>query len=147
LKHNQSIWDFNSFITEEKPTLIEGRAIVTRNPCTHPGDIRLLKAVYKEELSHLFNVVVFSSKGSRPQCNKMAGGDLDGDIYFVCWDQTLTSCLSEDKLIPPAMYTKPTFISEKPDSDNIADYFIFYLEKDVLGKLANMHLALCDQIG
>ena len=48
----------------------------------------------------------------------------------------------------PATYQKPSNINEKPaDSNNIADYIIFYLERDVLGKLANMHLALCDQFG
>ena len=46
--------------------LIEGDVLVTRNPCHHPGDIRKLKCVYKEELKHLYNVVVFSSKGERP---------------------------------------------------------------------------------
>lgn len=60
--------------------------MVTRNPCLHPGDIRILKAVEKDELKHLSNVIVFSSKGYRPVCNMMAGGDLDGDVYFVCWD-------------------------------------------------------------
>lgn len=45
----------------------------------------------------------------------------------------------------PAKYTKPQFIKEKPvDAENIADYIVFYMERDVLGKLANMHLALCD---
>ena len=29
----------------------------------------------------------------------------------------------------------------------MADYFVWYLERDVLGKLANLHLALCDQYG
>lgn len=63
--------------------------MVTRCPCLHPGDIRILKGVDKPELSHLLNVVVFSSKGERPSCNMMAGGDLDGDVYFVGWDKEL----------------------------------------------------------
>ena len=46
--------------------IIEGNVLVTRNPCTHPGDIRLLKCVDKPELRYLFNVVVFSNKGERP---------------------------------------------------------------------------------
>lgn len=66
--------------------MLTGKLLITRNPCTHPGDLRLLEGVKKDELMHLFNVVVFSSKGERPQCNKMAGGDLDGDIFFICWD-------------------------------------------------------------
>jgi hypothetical protein len=48
---------------------------------------------------------------------------------------------------PPARYEKPITIKEKPDGDSLADYFVFYLERDVLGKIANLHLALCDQLG
>ncbi len=49
---------------------------------------------------------------------------------------------------PPADYVKPTVVKDKPESgETLADYFVFYLERDVLGKLANMHLALCDQLG
>lgn len=70
--------------------MITGNVLVSRNPCTHPGDLRLLKAVDKmEQFGDIFNVVVFSSKGERPQFNKMAGGDLDGDVYFVCWDDLI----------------------------------------------------------
>ena len=48
---------------------------------------------------------------------------------------------------PPAVYTKPTTISESPQTDSLPDHFIFYLERDLLGRLANLHLALCDQLG
>ena len=64
---------------------------MSRNPCTHPGDIRVLEAVDIPQFRHLSNVVVFSSKGDRPQFNKMAGGDLDGDVYFVCWEKSIIS--------------------------------------------------------
>lgn len=46
--------------------IIEGEVLVTRNPCSHPGDIRMLRCVDNPELRYLFNVVVFSSKGERP---------------------------------------------------------------------------------
>lgn len=71
--------------------ILQGKVVVSRNPCTHPGDIRLLDAVNKSELQHLVNVIVFPSTGERPLCNMMSGGDLDGDVYFVCWDQRITS--------------------------------------------------------
>ena len=132
-------------MSKDKPQLIEGECLVTRNPCTHPGDIRLLKAVKRKELSHLFNVVVFSSKGNRPVCNMMAGGDLDGDVYFVCWDKLILQSIKPENIVEPATYLKPTIISEQPvDNLHIADFYTFYLQRDVLGKLANMHLALCD---
>lgn len=40
-------------------------------------------------MKSLINVVVFSSKGIRPDYNKMASGDLDGDIYFVVYNHTI----------------------------------------------------------
>jgi RNA-dependent RNA polymerase len=48
------------------PRVIKGSVLVTRCPCLHPGDMRLLKAVNKPGLEHLFNVIVFSTKGKRP---------------------------------------------------------------------------------
>ena len=71
--------------------LIKGDVLVTKNPCSNPGDIRKLKAVDCQQLRHLFNVVVFSRKGSQPDQNKMSGGDLDGDVYTVIWDGDLVS--------------------------------------------------------
>lgn len=128
----------------EVSQILQGKILVTRNPCTHPGDIRLLSAIDVPELRYLENVIVFPSTGDRPLCNMMAGGDLDGDVYFVCWDEALTSHLIEKNMKPPAKYTKPDLIKEKPKEETIADYFTFYLERDVLGRLANLHLALCD---
>ena len=151
-KGGRTLWDFK--MNQEngegegeedgREIIKDTKVIVTRNPCTHPGDIRLLTAVDRPCFHHLFNCIVFSSKGPRPIPNMMAGGDLDGDVYFVSWNSSILANLSEECLCPPSTYSKPTLIHEKPDCDNIADYFIFYLERDVLGKLANMHLALCD---
>lgn len=121
--------------------------LVTRNPCLNPGDLRLLKGVDRPELRHLYNVVVFSSKGERPTCNKMSGGDLDGDVYFVCWDQELISHLHVDQMEDPGNYPKPTTVKEKPVSEGLADYFIWFLERDILGKICNLHLALADTLG
>jgi hypothetical protein len=59
----------------------------------------------------------------------------------------LTSHLTEENLFPPAKYTKPTLINLRPSKERISDYMVFYFERDVLGKLANMHLNLCDKYG
>lgn len=128
--------------------VLTGDLLMTRNPCTHPGDLRVLTAVDKPELSRVhYNTVVFSSKGQRPMCNMMAGGDLDGDVYFVCWDESLRKHLKKENLVEAAKYEKPKILTEKPQGDSLADYFCFYLERDVLGKIANLHLALCDYYG
>lgn len=120
---------------------------MSRNPCTHPGDVRILEAVDIPEFKHLYNVIVFPSTGLRPLCNMMAGGDLDGDVYFVTWDERILGKISPRSIFPPAKYSKPDIIHEKPAEESIADYFTFYLERDVLGQLANLHLNMCDFLG
>ena len=74
----------------------------------------------------------------------MSGGDLDGDEFFVCWDKKL---LNQDIVIQdPANYSKNSVDTDKPPDSmtNIADHFVFYLERDLLGTMSNMWLALCD---
>lgn len=56
----------------------EGKIVLTKNPCHHPGDLRTFDAVYRSELEHLKDVVVFPQKGSRPHSNQISGSDLDG---------------------------------------------------------------------
>ena len=70
---------------KSKAQWIEGSVMVTRNPCLHPGDIRIMNAVRKDQLKHLVNCIVFPQKGDRPVTSMISGGDLDGDLYFVSW--------------------------------------------------------------
>ena len=74
----------------------------------------------------------------------MSGGDLDGDVYFVCWDNELISHLNVDQMVDPGNYSKPSTVKVKPPQEGLPDYFIFYLERDILGKICNLHVALCD---
>jgi hypothetical protein len=45
-------------------TILKGKIAVAKNPCMHPGDIRVLNAVDKPHLRHLVNCIVFPSKGN-----------------------------------------------------------------------------------
>ncbi|KAI9207883.1 RNA dependent RNA polymerase-domain-containing protein [Polychytrium aggregatum] len=117
---------------------------VGRSPSLHPGDIRTLRTIDCEPLRHLVNVVVFSSRGQRPQANKMSGGDLDGDIFFIIWDPSLVP--RPDKNIPPMNYTS----SEPPQvarvtAKDIKNFFVDYIRNDNLGRIANAHVAVADQ--
>jgi RNA-dependent RNA polymerase len=46
------------------PQLITGKVAVTRNPCYHPGDVRVLEATACPALSHLVDVLVFPRVGN-----------------------------------------------------------------------------------
>ena len=127
---------------------LSGHVMVTKNPCSHPGDIRLLKTVDEkdprfEEMRDFVNVIVFSQKGYRPDPNKMSGGDLDGDCFMVMWDKEVLKYLTPDMIKAPAVYKKYNDDSQLK-SDKIEDHIRRYFEKDNLGHLANLHLALCD---
>lgn len=50
----------------------------------------------------------------------------------------------------PAAYDNNDALVEKPsdyDIETIQDHYVFYLERDVLGKLSNLWLSLCDSYG
>ena len=68
--------------------------VISRSPCNHPGDIRKARAKAGDpKYAHLSGCLVFSAKGARPLADMMAGGDLDGDEFYVIYDQDIvTSC-------------------------------------------------------
>lgn len=118
-------WKFippvHSIRIDVKKELKEGKVIVGRNPCVHPGDIRVLKAVNRPELKEYLNVIVFSSKGSRPEQTKMASGDLDGDTYWINWRPEFVNNFAEQppwaKVGHEPQPEKPYYQSEGQSSD------------------------------
>ncbi|OAG01337.1 uncharacterized protein CC84DRAFT_1167573 [Paraphaeosphaeria sporulosa] len=63
--------------------------LVSRQPACRRSDIQKARTVRHPELSHLIDVVVFSTKGQYPLAGKLQGGDYDGDIFWLCWDQAI----------------------------------------------------------
>ncbi|KAJ4865061.1 RNA dependent RNA polymerase domain-containing protein [Trichoderma breve] len=127
----------------DKTTVIKGVCVVGRNPSLHPGDIRVVEAVDIPELRHLRDIVVFPSTGDRPVPNMLSGGDLDGDDFFIIWEPTLIP----DQWNHPAMnYSSPS--PEKLDrdvnADDLRDFFVKYMQNDVLPLIATAHLGLAD---
>lgn len=166
--------------SSDQSFIVNGKVVVAKNPCLHPGDVRVLRAVNVPALHHMVDCVVFPQKGPRydssrsyseilqfvvvdlnlvgfnyfvwnavnkiflrsssiiyfckfavfttsfvvwslfiyswfqnwftngkmnsnvrPHPNECSGSDLDGDIYFVCWDRELIP----PKQIEPMDYT------------------------------------------
>ncbi|KAK6713088.1 hypothetical protein SNK05_007542 [Fusarium graminearum] len=74
----------------EKRYDLEGfDVIVARCPAHLPSDIQKVKAVFKPELRHLKDVVVFPFIGQEPLAGKLSGGDYDGDKAWICWDSDI----------------------------------------------------------
>ena len=57
---------------------LKGDVLIYRNPCLHPGDLRLVQAVDRPELSRFKNVILFPAKNScvSSLADECSGGDL-----------------------------------------------------------------------
>lgn len=78
---------FRSDTDDWEGTMVHGRdVLVARSPAHFPSDIQRVKAVFKLELAHLQNVIVFSAKGEMPLADMLSGGDYDGDQCLCVWD-------------------------------------------------------------
>jgi hypothetical protein len=94
-------------IQKEGPQKRLQSVFITRSPCVNPDDVQILPILTKKPpkmpsstwrwLNQLhFGSVIFplsqsSSELSLPET--IASGDLDGDLYFTCWDSNILSCL------------------------------------------------------
>lgn len=130
---------------DEKTAVVVGKVVVTKNPCLHPGDVRVLDAVYEIALEEkgLMDCLIFPQKGERPHPNECSGGDLDGDLYFISWDE---------KIIPPRTVSPMDYTASRPrimDHDvtleEIQQFFVDYMINDTLGAISNAHLILADR--
>ncbi|KAE9450874.1 hypothetical protein C3L33_17225, partial [Rhododendron williamsianum] len=122
--------------------IVKGEVFVAKNPCLHPGDVRVLKAVDVPALHHMVDCVVFPQKGMRPHPNECSGSDLDGDIYFVCWDPDLVP----PRQIPAMDYTPAPTVELDHDVtiEEVEEYFTNYIVNDSLGIIANAHTVFAD---
>ena len=119
------------------------QVVVAKNPCMHPGDVRVLRAVDVPELRHMIDVIVFPSRGPRPITNMCSGSDLDGDLYFVTWEPTLIPTTMHE----PMDYSQKGHIKLKDCEiviEDIIRFFVEFIEVDQLGRLANAHVAISD---
>uniref|UniRef100_A0A0A9DRF2 RNA-dependent RNA polymerase n=1 Tax=Arundo donax TaxID=35708 RepID=A0A0A9DRF2_ARUDO len=133
----------SSNANEHHKFVVTGQVVVAKNPCLHPGDVRVLQAVNVPALHHMFDCVVFPQQGSRPHPNECSGSDLDGDIYFVSWDQSLIPT----HMVEPMDYTPaPTEILDHDVTiEEVEEYFTNYIVNESLGIIANAHVVFADK--
>ena len=131
------------------------KCTIAKCPCLHPGDVRVLDFkcyIEGDESTKIYkifekyeNVLIFPSKGPRPHPNECSGSDLDGDNYFVFYDEDLI--LDDKNLTKPMNYS---FSLQPLKKDNIQiedviEYFAEYTNLNNLGLIGDAHLALADR--
>nr|ABI34378.1 RNA-directed RNA polymerase, putative [Solanum tuberosum] len=227
---SEDLHPFNNSRSTNCNFILKGNVVVAKNPCLHPGDIRVLRAVNVPALHHMVDCVVFPQKGKRrlysnlwveiifllatqlfqlvtlykcsrlgmyfyclptsevevksaytlpssdstlwyltgPHPNECSGSDLDGDIYFVCWDPDMIP----PRQVQPMEY--PPAPSIQLDHDvtiergdwpvcattvqvlrnsfspvcllqEVEEYFTNYIVNDSLGIISNAHVVFADR--
>ena len=94
------------YLTGVNGGLDVGDVFIARSPSLEPEDGRVVTNISSkpammsqedwEWLQGLhFGAIIFANpeKSQRPLPEIIAGGDLDGDLYFVCWDKKLLECI------------------------------------------------------
>lgn len=129
------------YVTFEKKKLVRTHdfdirnklVLITRSPALHPGDIQIRRAVIpppNHPLRSLSNCVVFSQKGQRDLPSQLSGGDLDGDIYNIIWDDAAVS--SSRREFEPADYPRepPLNIGREVEMEDMTDFFVTFMATD-----------------
>lgn len=129
-----------------KQVLVRNNIIITRSPAMHPGDVQIVHAVNVPEdspLQHLRNVVVFSQHGHRDLASQLSGGDLDGDLYNIIYDNQLRQVQTYVAAQYPRL--SPVELDRPVTAHDMSDFFVKFMETDQLGMLCNVHMQLADQ--
>ncbi|CAF1212000.1 unnamed protein product [Adineta ricciae] len=135
--------NYGKSFTNRKFECVRGRIIVTKNPCPYAGDMLELWAVDLPELYHLNDVIVFSVRGERPDFNKIAGSDLDGDGYFVYWGEELRL----NHQVSPLDYTpdEKQYQSSPICPNDVIRYCLSTLNATNSGEIYNLHAVIVDK--
>ena len=136
-------------ISDKSIGVIIGDLIATRTPCHYPSDIRIFKSVNNELLHNIFDCIVFSTQGIVSPASLLSGGDYDGDLAWVCWDDRLTSIRQYP---PPSSVKDDSSVKKDPSVDitvgsltpqllesQMISHFVTQITKNKLAELTITH--------
>ncbi|OAL38407.1 hypothetical protein AYO20_02466 [Fonsecaea nubica] len=142
-------------ITEIRETTLEGlELLVARNPAHLASDMQKCTAVYRHELRHYKNVILFSQKGAISLASLLSGGDYDGDVVTCIWDPEIvrhfrnTEMPQMPKEIECGMVQRSELVSVafnkgRPLDENFENYFrkciAFNARPNLLGSCSSEH--------
>ncbi|CAF1510842.1 unnamed protein product, partial [Didymodactylos carnosus] len=119
-----------------RPFILDGaRVMVAKSPSYHLGDIRVLSLRVIKNLSYLYDLIVFPTQGNRPHSNEIAGSDLDGDHYLICWDEELIP----ENLNNPMNYSSNSEAKKTPNitQTDIIKHFAKVAHDSTVGTISN----------
>ncbi|OAP60146.1 hypothetical protein AYL99_05148 [Fonsecaea erecta] len=138
-----------------KENTLEGmELLVARNPAHLGSDMQKCTAVYKHELRHYKNVILFSRRGVLPLASLLSGGDYDGDVVTCIWDPEIVRHFCnvdmppmpnevECGMVQRSEAISKTFNVECPEDQSFEDYFrkciAFNARPSLLGSCASEH--------
>ncbi|KAK5256042.1 hypothetical protein LTR40_010667, partial [Exophiala xenobiotica] len=72
----------------------------------------------------------------------LSGGDLDGDLYNIIYDEALMP----SKTVAPAAYlpAQPIDIGRPVTANDMAGFFVDFMRNDQLGRIAIVHQVFAD---
>lgn len=130
--------------------------LVARSPAHFVSDIQKVKSVAKAELMGLKDVIVFSTKGKSSLASKLSGGDYDGDIAWICWDENIVDNFKSAKVPATVDLVKEGFLSKdamkyrdlvkgslNPTSIFLKKALEFNMQQSMLGKCTNFKEKVC----
>ena len=132
--------------------ILNQKVIIYRSPSLYPGDIKILNAVNNPFLEHMVNVVVFSKRGNRPIFNQLSGGDLDGDRYFISYNDDITKNIKDTNYEP---LEDPKYSDSEKNNNNIKtekitiedsiNCMIKATSNNLIGQICDNHLSFADE--
>jgi RNA-dependent RNA polymerase len=137
---------------------ISGEVLVYRNPGLHFGDIHILKATYVKALEEYVGnskfAVFFPQKGPRSLGDEIAGGDFDGDMYFISRNPELLENFKPSEpwvsLTPPSKSNSgraPSQLSPEELEEELFEMFLTagFHASNVIGIAADSWLTIMDR--
>ena len=86
--------------------------------------------------------MVFPTNGKRPHADEMAGGDLDGDSFFICWDERLVP----DNIRPAEQY--PAAPAKKEKAVTVEGKIAYFAnQRNLQGLVDSLYNAWADKLG
>ncbi|KAL3779195.1 hypothetical protein ACHAWO_008101 [Cyclotella atomus] len=112
-----------------------GKVLVSRSPCVEPTDMKLIQVLQSKPsemtegmwgmlCSYEFGTIIFGlpkCSNDTPVPNMIADGDLDGDTYFVLWDDDILGNMLNPNTPLGRKALKDLLTLEPPESNSSID--------------------------